>query len=68
MINFELVAIAVAIVAVGATSIAIRKHLTLAVIKSAVKVEAASLEASAAKAEASVKAEVLAIVARLKAL
>ena len=68
MINFELVAIAVAIVAVVGISEAVKKHLTLTVIKSAVKVEAASLEASAAKAEASVKAEVLAIVARLKAL
>jgi len=68
MINFELVAIAVAIVAVVGISEAVKKHLTLTVIKSAAKVEAASLEAAVEKAEASVKAEVLAIVARLKAL
>jgi hypothetical protein len=62
-------ALIVLVVALGITAgIAVYKHGSLSAAKASAAKEAVLLEASASKLEASVKADILAIAARLKSL
>jgi hypothetical protein len=64
MILIPVLAVSAAI----AIAVAFYKHKTLTAVLASAKKEAANIETAVVSAEASVKAEVLAIVARLKAL
>lgn len=63
-----MIAIVLAVAAVVATVIAIRKHRSLNGAIASAKKEAANLETAVVTAEATVKADVLAIVERLREL
>lgn len=68
MLGLEVVVIGLAVAALVAVGIALKKHGSLTAAEASLKKEVGYLESYASKAEASVKAELTALAARLKAI